>query len=205
MVGSDVKDLQVFLNSLGFLISQTGPGSPGDETEFFGERTRDALSRFQEANDILPARGYFGPKTREYVVKTIGQVDEVYPLIVPEPDYEQLSMGSQEDGVVVAEIDPLDSDEFDAPTEDAPAFLTRSLVFGDADIEVITLQRLLNKDPYTRLAKIGTGSPGNESEYFGQLTLDSVKRFQIKYHITSRVEDGLGRVGPKTKEKLNSL
>lgn len=52
--GKLVKDLQVRLNKLGFVISKTGPGSPGNETDNFGKLTEDAVKRFQTANKLRP-------------------------------------------------------------------------------------------------------------------------------------------------------
>lgn len=50
----EVKSLQIYLNSLGFTVASSGPGSPGNETDFFGSGTRDALIRFQEENaDVI--------------------------------------------------------------------------------------------------------------------------------------------------------
>jgi hypothetical protein len=63
---ADVQALQEFLNSQGFLVQSTGPGSPGEETTLFGLHTYHALLRYQEANN-LPATGYFGPTTRAEV------------------------------------------------------------------------------------------------------------------------------------------
>jgi peptidoglycan hydrolase-like protein with peptidoglycan-binding domain len=65
--GPDVKALQELLNSKGFLISETGPGSPAHETTVFGTKTWEALIRFQKTAAITPASGYFGPITRAYV------------------------------------------------------------------------------------------------------------------------------------------
>ena len=62
--GNDVKALQVWLNGHGYVIAQTGPGSPGNETTMFGGATKAALMKFQQAKGISPASGYFGPKTR---------------------------------------------------------------------------------------------------------------------------------------------
>jgi peptidoglycan hydrolase-like protein with peptidoglycan-binding domain len=67
MEGDDVLVLQVFLNSKGFLVAQTGAGSPGLETKYFGTRTKAALAKYQASVGITPAVGYFGPKTRAYV------------------------------------------------------------------------------------------------------------------------------------------
>ncbi len=46
--GEDVRSLQKFLNCEGFLLGESGYGSPGNETIFFSSRTEGALIRFQE-------------------------------------------------------------------------------------------------------------------------------------------------------------
>ncbi|MCS7200861.1 MAG: peptidoglycan-binding protein, partial [Patescibacteria group bacterium] len=60
-IGLDVKYLQIFLNYLGedTLLAIEGPGSPGNETTLFRERTFDAVVRFQEKyrKDILDPLG----------------------------------------------------------------------------------------------------------------------------------------------------
>jgi len=63
MVGNDVKALQVYLNTHGFPVAFSGPGSSGQETQFFGGATYRALIKFQKANSV-PGTGYFGPITR---------------------------------------------------------------------------------------------------------------------------------------------
>jgi hypothetical protein len=63
----EVADLQKFLNLLGFTVSTSGPGSVGQETNFFGPLTRSALARFQKAYNINPAAGYFGPITKRFL------------------------------------------------------------------------------------------------------------------------------------------
>ncbi|MDZ4226478.1 MAG: peptidoglycan-binding protein [Patescibacteria group bacterium] len=70
VTGDDVRALQVFLNTNVYVLAETGPGSPGNETLMFGALTRAALARYQAANDISPAVGYFGPITRAYILKT---------------------------------------------------------------------------------------------------------------------------------------
>jgi hypothetical protein len=63
----EVKALQEYLNAHGFIVASTGSGSPGNETTYFGKALRTALAKFQKANGIHPASGYFGPATRKYI------------------------------------------------------------------------------------------------------------------------------------------
>ncbi len=59
----EVQHLQQFLNARGFTVAQTGAGSAGQETDYFGPATRAALIRFQEAYraDILTTAGFNAP------------------------------------------------------------------------------------------------------------------------------------------------
>jgi len=66
---TDVKELQKFLNNNGYPVSTSGIGSIGNETTYFGPATRSALIKYQLANKIKPAIGYFGPLTRSLVNK----------------------------------------------------------------------------------------------------------------------------------------
>jgi len=65
--GNDVLTLQQYLNARGYTVSTSGAGSPGNETTLFGALTKTALIKYQKANNITPAVGYFGPKTRAAV------------------------------------------------------------------------------------------------------------------------------------------
>ncbi len=68
---AQVIELQKFLNARGYVIAATGPGSPGQETSYFGKKTRDALARLQLDAGLVsspahPSLGVFGPATRAY-------------------------------------------------------------------------------------------------------------------------------------------
>lgn len=68
MTDPDVLRLQKVLNSTSYAkIASTGPGSPGQETTYFGALTKAALVKFQAHNNISPTSGYFGPLTRAVV------------------------------------------------------------------------------------------------------------------------------------------
>lgn len=67
--GNDVRALQQLLNKLGFGVASTGPGSPGNETNYFGSLTRAAVIRLQLQYGIIPSAdvsvaGLVGPQTR---------------------------------------------------------------------------------------------------------------------------------------------
>jgi lysophospholipase L1-like esterase len=64
---NDVKELQKFLNTHGYLVSATGAGSLNKETTYFGPKTKKAVIKFQTTNDLVPD-GIVGPKTREKII-----------------------------------------------------------------------------------------------------------------------------------------
>ena len=86
--GDDVKDLQKYLNEQGFTVSQTGAGSPGQESSYFGPATEKALKAYQEhhKSDILEplgltsATGYAGSST----------INHINDRIAPQLDTNQL-------------------------------------------------------------------------------------------------------------------
>lgn len=66
--GPMVLDLQRRLNKLGFTITKSGPGSPGNETDFFGNLTRLAVINFQKSRK-LKDDGVVGSKTWSELLK----------------------------------------------------------------------------------------------------------------------------------------
>lgn len=78
--GEDVRQLQIFLNTNGFTVSATGAGSRGLETTYYGAKTAQAVTRFQEAyraEILTPSRltrgtGTFGPSTMRKVNSMMG-------------------------------------------------------------------------------------------------------------------------------------
>lgn len=110
-------------------------------------------------------------------------------------------------------LNPEDSSLFEYDFLEEPIILAennqdifyRNLKSGDTGNDVKMLQVILNTDLETSVAFVGQGSPGQETEVFGNLTEKAVQKFQIKYGIAMVGSPGFGMVGPKTREKLAEL
>jgi len=65
-VQSGVAALQRYLNTKGYIVNETpgAAGSPGNESTYFGEKTEQAVVKFQQDNG-LPATGVVGLQTKE--------------------------------------------------------------------------------------------------------------------------------------------
>ena len=176
--GDDVRALQQLLNDLGFLIADTGPGSPGQESTYFGERTRQALIRYQQANNISPASGYFGPLTRSSLQNQPTQQVQSFIQQTPPND-----------------VPPTETTPTDTQTTE-PQF-TRDLTIGSTGDDVRALQQLLN-DLGFLIADTGPGSPGQESTYFGERTRQAL----IRYQQANNISPASGYFGPLTRSSL---
>ncbi len=80
----------------------------------------------------------------------------------------------------------------------------RDLQIGSAGSDVKVLQEILNLNKFT-VSVSGTGSPGNESTYFGPLTKTALIKFQETHKVKLGITTGTGFFGPLTRNFLNSL
>ena len=89
-----------------------------------------------------------------------------------------------------------------AATESFP----RNLSLGMRGSDVLALQQFLNTDTDTRVAEMGAGSRGNETDYFGPATKRAVAKFQDKYRAEVLTPVGLvsgnGFFGSKTRAQV---
>lgn len=84
----------------------------------------------------------------------------------------------------------------------SPVF-NRTLRLGARGEDVKRLQQFLNSDLETLVTETGNGSPGQETDFFGNLTKQAVGKFQLKYGVIAGENDeGYGIVGPRTRAKL---
>lgn len=85
--------------------------------------------------------------------------------------------------------------------------LTRTLKIGMKGEDVHVLQRALNSNSETIIAKTGPGSPGNETMFFGAATEKAVKKFQSVHAsevlTPAGVRSPTGVVGKFTRDVLN--
>lgn len=74
--GEDVRCLQKYLNGRGFVIAESGPGSVGNETSLFRTLTKEAVVKWQKANNVNPASGVFGPQSQAaYLLDLIAKIE----------------------------------------------------------------------------------------------------------------------------------
>lgn len=177
--GSDIKALQVLLNSHGFTVSTYGNGSSGHETTYYGPATASAVSRFQNAyaaliltpSGLTHSTGYFGPATMK------------------EANLLSVSTTSHACLTPTALTTP--------PVSTAYSF-TSDLTLGSQGSGVKALQVYLNNHGYT-VAPSGSGSPSHESSYFGPATKAALMKFQKDHGITAT-----GFFGPKTRTAIEA-
>lgn len=86
---------------------------------------------------------------------------------------------------------------------------SRMLKVGMRGNDVRALQEALNSDAETHVAESGTGSLGNETDYFGPATKRALIRFQEKYRgevlTPIGLVSGTGIFGEKTRAKLTAV
>jgi len=82
MTAPEVRCLQSYLNTAGFIVSTSGLGSVGNETDYFGFKTKLAVASWQAAKG-LPSTGYFGPMSRAKYAELLSVV--VSPAPAPSP------------------------------------------------------------------------------------------------------------------------
>ena len=179
-IHEEVRQLQKFLNSLGFIIVSAGTGSPGNETTYFGALTKNALARFQAK--YLPAiatgdRGLVGPQTRAKLNELASKGVVTPAPIIPVPS-----------GVSYT--------------------FARNLTLESQGEDVRQLQKFLNANGFI-IISAGDGSPGNETDFFGNLTKAAIIRFQEKYAgevlTPAQLIKGSGFFGQLSRNKAHQL
>ncbi|MFA5131838.1 MAG: peptidoglycan-binding protein [Candidatus Paceibacterota bacterium] len=189
-----VKALQKFLNTQGFVISKTGNGSLGNETEYFGTATQKALSKFQAENGIYPANGYFGPITKRFIENISQNIKiaspEVTIMAPPLPaNPSNLDVKPVPQALPITPIIMVDT---------KPIF-TRDLTLGTYGSDVLELQKfLITRNSGSASRSLAENAP---TEYFGPITQAALIEFQEHNNITP----ARGYFGPKTITFIKNL
>lgn len=182
-----VKQLQQFLNARGFVIARTGAGSLGNETDYFGPATKVALAKFQAAQGITPAVGFFGPITKAVIQKMIGNAESV---VASEPQPQVVPASPASEPATGSSVPPIKT-----PVQAASVF-TRNLYLGMDGPDVAALQNFLIENATgfaaRHLSDVGV------SGYFGVLTQNALKEYQAANGIMPLS----GFFGGKTRELI---
>ncbi len=90
-------------------------------------------------------------------------------------------------------------------TTTGKTYFTKTLNVGSTGDEVVILQKLLNSKGFV-IAKVGPGSPGNETATFGNATIRALQAYQCSKKIVCEgtpASTGYGTVGKTTRMYLN--
>lgn len=189
--------------------SNTNPGNTSNT---------NAMSSYTFANYL--ARGSTGPEVSllQNVLKSLGfftysKITTYFGTITEEAVKAfQKAHGIEETGTVGpitrSILNGINSTNHEEVSQTSlPSFFefNKGLYLGMTHPDIIELQKLLNRDKDTIVAENGFGSPNNETNYFGEATLQAVQKFQLKYNITNVDDKAYGYVGPKTRDQLNKI
>ncbi len=148
--GADVTTLQNWLITRGYAI-------PAGATGYFGAQTQSALARYQAANGISPAAGYFGPITRSHIAAVVPPVVVVPP--VDRDDDDELSGGEAN----LTNFD-LRSEDFDGSEgENEVEVFTAEFDVDDGDVRVERMDIMVRAED--------SGMSENPWDYFDRVIL----------------------------------
>ncbi len=165
--GNDVQQLQRYLNNNTCPVAQTGAGSPGQESTYFGQKTQQAVICYQQKHSITPPQGYVGPKTRAHINARISPhpaAPQGIPLTIDStlPPQTKVTPRNRQAPSFTPTITP----------QQQPHSL------GDRHPDIKEAQELLNERTSCPVAATGPGSPGQETTYFGSLTRQAILCYQ---------------------------
>lgn len=178
--GDDVKCLQQYLNAAGYQVAASGAGSPGNESTYFGSLTRAAVAKWQAANNVSPAAGYFGSLSRAkytQVAGTTGGGTTPPPGVIVPATGLAVSLASDTPG------------EAAVPTSAANVPFLKFNIAGSGTVSNITLKR------------VGAGATGDFSNvylYDGATRLTSGRSVNSSTHEVNFTSLNLAVSGVKT-------
>jgi len=151
--GDDVKCLQQYLNGKGYKVAESGVGSPGNETTYFGSLTKAAAAKWQAANSVSPAVGYFGSISRAKYTSLAGAAPVVTP-VTPAP------VAGVASGLTVTL----------APNQPASGLFGES--FASRDFTKLNFTASADGDVTVKALTVQRTGQGNDSAFSGVVLLD---------------------------------
>jgi hypothetical protein len=117
-ISPEVKALQIMLNTHGYVLTNDGPGSPGQETTKFGSLTREAVRKFQcekmqicAGDENSTGFGMVGQTTRDALIAfaggaaVAGQISQTTPAATSSSDQDaQIALLQKQIADLTAEL-----------------------------------------------------------------------------------------------------
>ena len=157
----DILDTQIFLNSTDCPVAEIGPGSPGQETAYFGTKTQQALTCYQQLH-TLPVTDTLTPTLFQHFIQTYTSRFVPGDFTLP-PGTATLAS---------RRLLPVSSRSVQG----------REHTFGSTHPDIRQAQVYLNGTPCP-VAKTGPGSPGQETAYFGPKTQQALNCYQRLHNL----------------------
>ncbi|MFC1647558.1 peptidoglycan-binding protein [Patescibacteria group bacterium] len=157
-----------------------------EPTGYYGDVTENAVYKFQQKKGLIGNKndagaGVFGPMTRNVMNSILGYRANTKQLIAS-----KTASFNEDNKVFVAE------------TEVKTELFLNDLIVGNKGDSVEQLQNSLKQ--------LGFFDGVITTDYFGEVTKEALIAFQLdKEIITSESDLGAGRLGPQTREVLNSI
>ncbi len=189
--GKEVKRLQEELRKMNLIRIQP--------TGFYGKVTENAVFKFQQRKGVLSSRadhgaGVFGPITRNALNGLLGYRANTKQLIASKT----AEFNNNKQDIYIAENKPELAEQVIAEEQTDLKVFVSDLVYGSKNSDVETLQKKLKELGYFKGAIV--------TDYYGDVTKDAVIAFQLdKGIISSKSEEGAGRLGHETRNMLNTI
>jgi hypothetical protein len=135
--GPQVECLQRYLNAAGYTVADSGVGSPGNETEYYGGLTQAAVKEWQDAQGLSYGQwgGYFGPSSRS----KYNELKASAPVVTP-GDSDDDDVVVPDDGIKIT-LSSNNPEATEVPDNASAVEYLRFDVAGDGDVDSLTFER----------------------------------------------------------------
>lgn len=180
---AEVLLLQIFLNTdPDTTVATEGPGSIGEETEYFGTLTRNAVIKFQNkyASEILTpvgltqGTGYFGPSTRAKANSILANLDNASdPESADESDQDQREVSNSD-------------------ISEKAHLIRRALGLRQNDLSLFT-SSLINPQKGETITLYGSGFNYNQKAIVGinEVETEVLNNYEMNIEIPTNISDGM--------------